>query len=342
MDVNSKQITGTSKIQEWLLSFNSIRPKYDLLVTEITYILKIKLKELNIRVASISGRTKSSESLRNKIEKKSYKENPLEQATDLAGVRVVCYYESDLPKIQNIVLDNFVMIEHVDKTGDLGVDKMGYHGSHFVVMLGDNYRGPRYDGLISLKCEIQTRTALQDAWALISHHLIYKDESSIPSKIKRDLNNVASLLEVAQGIFDIIRNKRENYLGEIHGKENVESEFLDQPIDYDTLVSYINKKYPDYDIEDYWHTRFIADINHNKYKSLRDINNVVILSKPAVEKLQSEHPHLFTGGTDFLTKSFGFVDIEFRNKHDWADITFRSFKRLGHLVKNNEKTEQNG
>lgn len=328
-----------NNIKKLIKKYESIRPKYQLLVDEVIFILESELKKLNIKVEGISGRTKEISSLREKIERKLYSDNHLEQVTDLAGVRIVCYYEYDLPKVDSIIRKKFKLIEYIDKTGDLGVDKMGYHGSHFIVSLGNKYQGARYDGLTFLNCEIQIRTVLQDAWALISHHLIYKDESSIPIRIRRDLNNVASLLEVAQGIFDTIRNKRESYLGEIHEKENIESEFLGQPIDYDTLVAYINYKFPGYEIEDYWHTKFISDLNHERYKTLKDIDEVVNCAKPAVDVFKSEYPEMFTGGTDFLTKSFGFLDEEFRKKHDWASVTFDSFKRLGHLVRK-RNTEQ--
>lgn len=311
--------------------YEHIRPSYEKLVEEITYILKEKLKLSDVRVADVSGRAKTPENFKEKIGRKRYK-NPLREITDLAGVRVVCYYEPDLATVHEIIRSEFDVCEHVDKTGDLGVDKMGYHGAHFIITLGTRYRGARYDGITDLSCEIQVRTVLQDAWALISHHLIYKDEASIPERMRRDLNNVASLLEIAQGVFDSIREKREMYLGEIRRKEDVVPEFLSQPIDYDTLVAYTEWKFPELGISEQWHARLLADLNRDRYQTLNDIDEVVDRSKPAVDAYRKENSVWFTTGTDYLIKSLGFVDSEFRQRHPWGEKTRDAFKRLEHLA----------
>ena len=154
--------------------YEHIRPSYEKLVEEVKYVLREGLGRSDVRVADVSGRAKTPGSFKEKLQRKCYR-NPLKEITDLAGVRVACYYESDLTTVSDIVRSTFNVHEHVDKTDDLGVDKMGYHGAHFVVTLGDRYSGARYNGITDLRCEIQVRTVLQDAWALISHHLIYKD-----------------------------------------------------------------------------------------------------------------------------------------------------------------------
>lgn len=66
-------------------------------------------------------------------------------------------YESDVPKVEKIVRSEFKVNEDIDKRNDLGTDKMGYKGLHFVVELGKGYSGARYDELQGLKCEIQVR-----------------------------------------------------------------------------------------------------------------------------------------------------------------------------------------
>jgi ppGpp synthetase/RelA/SpoT-type nucleotidyltranferase len=63
-------------------------------------------------------------------------------------------------------------------------------------------REPRYDDLKKLVCEIQVRTVLQDAWAIIDHHLSYKQESDVPKILRRKLNSLAGLVETAHDQFD--------------------------------------------------------------------------------------------------------------------------------------------
>lgn len=328
-----------TKVTACVSEYASVRPFYEKLVKEVKYVLNEKLKLADVKVADVSGRAKTPERFKEKIERKRYK-TPLMDITDLAGVRVVCYYEPDLATVNDIIRSAFQVHEHIDKNDDLGVDKMGYHGTHFVIALGSLYSGARYDDITDLRCEIQVRTVLQDAWALFSHHLVYKDEASIPERMRRDLNNVASLLEIAQGVFDSIRDKRGMYLNEIRRKEEDVPEFLAQPIDYDTLAAYTEWKFPELGISEHWHTRLLADLNRDRYLTLKDIDEVVDRAKPAVDAYQEENPTWFKAGTAYLTKSLGFVDSDFRQKHRWGDQTKEAFRRLGHLTKKTKTTEQ--
>lgn len=312
--------------------YEEVQPLYQEFVERVQDLLRGRLSHSAIKVATICGRVKTAQSFKGKIQRKSY-ERPLEQMTDLAGVRIVCYYETDLQAIKNVVRSMFCVHEEVDKTGELGVDKMGYEGGHFIITLGRRYSGERYDGISDLKCEVQVRTVLQDAWALISHHLIYKNEASVPDRMKRDINNVASLLEIAQGIFDSVRDKRGTYLAEIQVKKESIPEFLSQHIDHDTLAAYTQWKFQGMPISEHWHARLLADLDRRKYGTLYDVDQAVEQAHEAVQAYREENPDWFKYGTDYLTKSLGFVDSEFRQRHPWGDKTREAFKRLGHLVK---------
>src|SRR5688572_19641330 len=116
--------------------YERLRPSYERLVEEVQFVLKGKLAATAVRVAQIIGRAKTVESFTEKVQRKGYK-NPLEEATDLAGVRVVCYYDTDVNATEEVVKASFRVHERVDKTDNLGVDKMGYHGRTFVIALGD-------------------------------------------------------------------------------------------------------------------------------------------------------------------------------------------------------------
>ena len=310
----------------------SLQPLYQRLVDEVLFVLQEMVKDPRVKVVSIHGRAKEPESLQEKINRKHYQE-PFREITDLAGVRVVCNYESDLAALGTFIRKKFDVHEHVDKSQTLGVDRMGYHGSHYVVSLGARYSGARYEGIAHLKCEIQVRTVLQDAWALISHHLVYKDEEAIPQRLRRDLNNVASLLEIAQGVFDSVREKREVYIQEIERKESEPATFLSQPIDYDTLRAYTKWKFPGLPISEQWHVRLLRDLDLAKYRTLADIDGAVEAAKPAVEQYRRQNPEWFQAGTDLITKSLGFVDSTFRQRHPWGEKTIVAFKEHGHLVK---------
>jgi ppGpp synthetase/RelA/SpoT-type nucleotidyltranferase len=304
---------------------------YERLAQEIRHILETKFADVDLAPVSTTNRSKAIESFAAKIARKHYA-TPLLETTDLAGVRVVCAYESDLTKIAEVIEASFDVRERIDKAADLGVDRMGYNGKAFVVTLGTRYAGGRYEKITSLTCEIQVRTVLQDAWAIIDHQLIYKNEESTPERLRRDLNNVASLLEIAQGIFDSVKEKRAVYVSEIQQKEDDPVVFLAQPLDFDTIVAYTRWKFPSLSVNEKLTQILLRDINRQDYPMLEQLNGVVDRARAPVEAYQKENPERFKTGTDFLTKSLGFVDSKFRGKHGFASNTRAAFNRFQSMV----------
>jgi len=310
-------------------AYSQVQPLYETLATEIRHIVEIKLAEAGLTPVSITHRPKTIESFIEKITRKHYND-PLSQMTDLAGVRVVCAYESELAKVAEIVEANFEVRERIDKARDLGVDRMGYNGKAFVVELGTRYAGGRYEKITNLACEIQVRTILQDAWAIINHQLAYKE--STPERLRRDLNNVTSLLEIAQGIFDSVKEKRAAYINEIQQKKENPPAFLAQPLDFDTVIAYTRWKFPDRDASEKLTQILLRDINLRDYPTLQQLDTVVDRARAAVKAYQKENPDWFKTGTDFLTKSLGFVDLKFRAKHGFAARTRAAFDKFQSLV----------
>lgn len=320
-------------------AFKLVRPLYEKLVEEICFALTDRLAARPPKVVSVSCRAKEEKSFREKISRKNYAD-PIREITDLAGVRVVCNYESDLAEVADVVRTNFQLHEEADKSQDLDVEKMGYNGRHFIVSLGPRYSGIRYDQIVTLKCEVQVRTVPQDAWALISHNLVYKDEATIPQRLHRDLNNVASLLEIAQGVFDNIREKREAYRIEITTRIADEVDFLSQPVDFDTLLAYTIWKFPSLPTSEQWNERLGRDLDLRAYPTLAQINAAVELAKPAVAAYCAENPNWFKTGTDFITKSLGFVDPAFRAKHAFAQRTREAFGNYEYLLSTRKHPKQ--
>jgi len=311
--------------------YERAQPMYKCLAAEIACILKTKLEEAKLKPVSITHRPKDIERFVEKAARKNYTD-PLSQMTDLAGVRVVCAYESELPAVAVIVESNFDVRERIDKARDLGPDKMGYKGRSFVVTLGTRYAGGRYENITDLTCEIQVRTILQDAWAIVSHHLVYPNEESMPQRLRRDLNIVSSLLEIAEGIFDSVKEKREIYVREIQEKERDRPAFLAQPLDFDTVIAYTHWKFPDRNASEKLTQILLRDINFRNYPTLQQLDAVVERARVAVETYRKENPDWFKTGTDFLTKSLGFVDSEFRAKHGFAGKTRAAFDKYQSLV----------
>ncbi|MGR3310952.1 MAG: GTP pyrophosphokinase [Candidatus Brocadiales bacterium] len=328
MDTKSKEPKSEHEAK-----YRELQPRYKELAQEIDFAINKRLEAEDIKVADVTHRAKTVDSFLEKIERKGYYYDPLKKITDLAGVRVVCLWESDYQKVREIVCSEFNVIDGESKRDGLGTDKMGYQDKKFIVKLGNRYSDDRYDELQGLECEIQFRTVLQDAWAKFSWYLDYKSEASIPEKLKRNINNVSSMMEIAQVVFDDVREKRDNYIEEIKQKSDDRSSFLSLPVDYDTLAAYTKREYKPFEISEKWHPLMVRDLNLSKYHSLQDIDEIVKMAAPAVLAYCQQRPDLFKSGTGFLTKSLGFIDEEFRERHPFAKATLAAFEEYKHLVR---------
>ena len=206
---------------KYVREYYDLLPKHERLCNEVKHIITTDLKKAKIEYAHIENRAKTLSSFCEKVIRKSYKA-PFSDITDLAGVRVVYLYLSDREKIEATIEKEFDIIEKVNKISDDDVEKFGYGALHYVVKIKEKHSGARYDDLKNLVCEIQVRTILQDAWAIVAHHLSYKQESDIPKELRRNLNALSGLFEIADGEFEKIRSARTQYQDKV--KEEISSQ----------------------------------------------------------------------------------------------------------------------
>jgi putative GTP pyrophosphokinase len=271
---------------EIIKGFLEQREDYEQLCAEIAYILKKRLIEENVEYSTVSNRAKSLKSFLGKISRKNYSD-PIKDITDFAGVRVVYLYQHDLAAIEAIIKKEFSIIERVDKLNEKGTDKFGYGAIHFIVKIGKNSSGARYDSLKNLVCEIQVRTVLQDAWAIIDHHLAYKSESDVPSNLQRKLNSLAGLFETADNQFESIRQERSKYLKVVAKSANTDA-FLDNELNLDTFEAYLKWKFPEYETKYFERQVSIVfnQISKAGLNSLKALDKIVEKRKFKLEQLE--------------------------------------------------------
>jgi hypothetical protein len=112
-------------------------------------------------------------------------------------------------------------------------------------------------------------------------------------------------------------------------------ELLSQPINKETLETYTIWKYPNLPVDHKIQELLIRDIDKALYKTLSDLDRVVSAASDAVDQYKDVRPEMFDAGTDYLTKSLGFADDRFREKHPFAPQTRAAFQKWGHLVQLN-------
>jgi putative GTP pyrophosphokinase len=182
---------------------------YRLLSEKMKEFLSSILSSKGIVPHSITSREKNPEKLREKIttEGKVY-DSLSNNITDLAGVRVITYFPSDVDKIVPLIEKEFkVDPKHsVDKRLCLDPAIFGYASVHFVVEFrSEVLKLPEFAVFNKMKCEIQVRTILQHAWAEIEHDIVYKSPEDIPFRLRRRFACLAGLLEIADREFESLR-----------------------------------------------------------------------------------------------------------------------------------------
>lgn len=167
------------------------------LETEAKYVVSKALEATDIKLHSITSRTKELPSFLDKIQRLDAR-NPFDEIRDIVGLRVICLFLSDIDRIAQIIRDSFSVLSEDNKIEGSEVSSFGYMSVHFIAIMKEEYVGPRYDPVAKLPFEIQIRTIAMDAWANVSHYLEYKSETDVPSELKRDFYALSGLFYVAR------------------------------------------------------------------------------------------------------------------------------------------------
>src|SRR5215204_6936261 len=99
---------------ESIKRFIDRQPDYEKLCAEVAYILNRELGKEEIEFSTITYRAKTLDSFLEKIQRKTYGD-PFAEITDFAGVRVVCLYIDDLPRLERVIGEQFEIVEKIDK-----------------------------------------------------------------------------------------------------------------------------------------------------------------------------------------------------------------------------------
>ena len=194
--------------------------KYVRLAQNIKESLKILLKDAGIDILDVHERVKAFDSFQEKIQRKSYS-NPFGQIEDICGLRVICYYPSDIEKIARVIHEEFDVREAIDKSNLLDPDQFGYRSRHFIITIKDKWLTvPNFRDLAGLKAEIQVRTILMHAWADIEHKLSYKKVNHIPPQFKRKFSQLSALFELADERFEDLRMEKEALIRTLVSEEH--------------------------------------------------------------------------------------------------------------------------
>jgi ppGpp synthetase/RelA/SpoT-type nucleotidyltranferase len=265
----------------------------DSLRGEALFALETALTKEGIKYHSIPTRVKTFDSFIDKVQRKESKD-PFEEITDTVGLRVVALFLADISRIGGVIRKTFDVVSEDNKLEDQSVTSFGYFSVHFVARMKKEYAGPRYDSLTGLRFEIQVRTIAMDAWANVSHYLEYKTESDVPKELKRDFYALSGLFYVADTHFQMLFKAREESRKQLIVEFATGTSALDQPINLDTLTSYLQAKFPDrMHSHEQAASALVQELARANYQSISEIDEAVERTAQVVEKYERDN---FPGG----------------------------------------------
>ena len=142
-------------------------------------------------IEAIKTRLKSPESIMDKLSRRGlpFSAESIEQnLNDIAGVRVICAYISDIYMLRDALLrqDDIVLVQEKDYIKNPKTN--GYRSLHLIVetpiFLHDQKK--------QMRVEVQFRTMAMDWWASVEHKLRYKKPAA-PEEVNSELKECAEI-----------------------------------------------------------------------------------------------------------------------------------------------------
>lgn len=168
-------------------ALKEVGTKLDILNDEFVHIHKYNPIEY------IKKRIKTPESIVKKLKRDGHESsigNMVAYVNDIAGIRIVCSFTSDIYRIAAMIGNQNDLTVVSIKDYIKNPKASGYKSFHMHVTV------PIFlsDRIVDTKVEIQIRTIAMDFWASLEHKIYYKFEGNAPAYISRDLQECAEIV----------------------------------------------------------------------------------------------------------------------------------------------------
>ena len=195
-----KNISNPEDFYKTAFEFQQIMMIYESAIKQLQTKLDILNKENKISgrrnpIETVKSRIKSPQSIAGKLQKKQLPitfESMQKNLNDIAGVRVICPYISDIYSVRDTLLKqpDITLLEEKDYIKE--PKQSGYRSLHLVVQI------PVYlsETTHNVKVEVQLRTIAMDFWACLEHELHYKTTANVPDSVRRELFRVAETIAI--------------------------------------------------------------------------------------------------------------------------------------------------
>lgn len=191
MDLRADRDSDVDNWKEVILIYNSalkqISTKLEILNDEFQHVHRYN------PIEHIKSRIKTSESIVKKLKRHGYEstiQNMINHVNDIAGIRVICSFTSDIYRIADMISNQSDISVISVKDYMASPKPSGYKSYHMLVKV------PVYlsDRIVDTKVEIQIRTVAMDFWASLEHKIHYKFEGNAPDHIRNELIECAKMI----------------------------------------------------------------------------------------------------------------------------------------------------
>ncbi|MBQ7875260.1 MAG: GTP pyrophosphokinase family protein [Oscillospiraceae bacterium] len=170
---------------------------YRCAIMEVETKFKVLNEEFSLRfdrnpIENVKSRLKRPISIRNKLKKYGYPlsiNNIEEKLHDVAGIRVICSFPSDVYTIADAFLsqDDVTLIRMKDYIKK--PKPSGYRSLHLIVEIPIFLAKEKR----MMKVEIQLRTIAMDCWASLEHQIHYKKDFRFTEEMAAELSQCADI-----------------------------------------------------------------------------------------------------------------------------------------------------
>ena len=159
-------------------------------------------------IHSITNRIKEKDSIENKLERKGAQQSVQDAKSllkDIAGIRVVCYFEQDIRHLVSSLKKQSDLIIIREKDYITTPKPNGYRSFHMIVGVPTYYM----DSMDYYPVEIQFRTMSMDLWASMEHRICYKNQPFNELEMRSAFRQYSEILEGMEKSFEVYSENNE-------------------------------------------------------------------------------------------------------------------------------------
>lgn len=202
--------------QEYTMPFKELMAYYRCAMMEVSTKFNVLNEELSLQydrnpIESIKTRLKSPESILEKCKRKNIPisaKSIEENIYDIAGVRVICAFPSDIYMMADALLkqDDIKLITMKDYIKN--PKETGYRSLHLIVEIPIFL----HDEKKYMKVEVQFRTISMDWWATLEHKIKYKKNYELTGQTEDELKECARVSAELDKKMEQIHKNVEKYI----------------------------------------------------------------------------------------------------------------------------------